>query len=84
VMAQLNSMEPSRVEKLEERVAFSSAHELIKSMARRYVHYRRNMAHREYDEGFLRYLEVSFGTRSLGGTFLWVVRRAQQGWPKSA
>jgi hypothetical protein len=34
----------------------------------------------EKDEGFLRYLEMSFGTRSLAGTIAWVTHQASRGW----
>lgn len=79
-LAELRAIAPSGVERFEERAAFSGAHEFLKSVARRYVHYQRNMARRADDEGFIRYLEKSFGAHSLGGVFLWVLRRAQKGW----
>jgi len=78
-LAQLAAMEPTRLERLEERVMLSPTPELLKAAVRRYVHYRRNVAERDADEGFLRHLEIAFGTRSFPETVLWIIRRILSG-----
>ena len=81
VMAKLESMPPSRRERVEERIVSSRTPPVVKSSLLRYCHYQRNYVARGRKEGFRQYLQDAFGTRSVAGTVQWVARRAKQGWP---
>jgi len=78
-LAQLMAIQPTRLERLEEHVMLSASPNPLKSVVRRYVHYRRNVAEREANEGFLRHLEKALGTESFPETVLWVIRRLVNG-----
>jgi hypothetical protein len=76
VMAQLITLEPSRVELLDEWVRFSRLHPFLKAAVWRYIHYHRN---RTSGERLFDYLQEAYGTRSLAGTILSATRRAAMG-----
>lgn len=81
LIEKLERMEPHALERVEERMANSGVHPFFKLAAFRYIHYRRNIARQNEDEGFLRYLQLSLGTNSMLGTARWLVHRFEEKWP---
>jgi Uncharacterised nucleotidyltransferase len=69
---ELQTLRPSRVERLEQRSTASRLPPLAASAISRYVHYRRN---RVGGEGFLHYLGDLYGTQSLATTIRSAARR---------